>query len=139
MNGASSDDGYTLLEILVVLGITVLLAAVVGPRVIEHFSRAKHDTARIQLNNIQTALELYFMDVGTYPSSETGLQALIAKPSGLVRWNGPYLQKAEGLADPWQNPYRYAAPGTHGAYDLYSLGRDNAEGGEDENADIRNW
>jgi general secretion pathway protein G len=139
MKRSHNEAGYTLLEILVVLGITVLLAAVVGPRVIEYFGRAKHDTARIQLNNIQTALELYFMDVGAYPASETGLQALIAKPSGLARWNGPYLQKAEGLADPWQNPYRYALPGKHGAYDLYSLGRDNAEGGEDDNADIRNW
>lgn len=134
-----AEDGYTLLEILVVLGITVLLAAVVGPRVIQHFGKAKHDTARIQLNNITTALELYYMDLGKYPPPEPGLQALVTKPSSETKWNGPYLQKAEGLIDPWQNTYRYVFPGQHGAYDLYSLGGDNAEGGEGDDADIRNW
>jgi general secretion pathway protein G len=117
----------------------VLLAAVVGPRVIQHFGKAKHDTARIQLNNITTALELYYMDLGKYPPMEPGLLALVTKPSSETRWNGPYLQKADGLTDPWQNAYRYAIPGQHAAYDLYSLGGDNAEGGDGEGADIRNW
>jgi len=134
-----SEAGYTLLEVLVVLGITVLLAAVVGPRLMQYFGKAKHDTAGMQLKNIETALELYYMDVGQYPSAEAGLQALIAAPNGVIRWSGPYLQKQDGLLDPWQQAFVYVAPGQHGNYDLYSLGRDKLDGGEGEDADIRNW
>lgn len=137
--GRESEAGYTLLEVLVVLGITVLLAAVVGPRLMQYFGKAKHDTGGMQLKNIETALELYYMDVGQYPAAEAGLGALIVAPNGVARWNGPYLQKNEGLIDPWQQAFVYVFPGQHGNYDLYSLGRDKLEGGEGEDADIRNW
>jgi general secretion pathway protein G len=133
-----NEAGYTHLEVLVVLGITVLLAAVVGPRLMQHFGKAKHDTAQIQLKSIATALS-NSMDIGHYPSTDVGLQALVATPTGESVWNGPYLQKRDGLLDPWRQPYRYALPGQHGPYDLYSLGRDNSEGGEGEDADIHNW
>lgn len=133
------EAGYTLLEVLVVLGITVLLAAVVGPRLMQYFGKAKHDTAGMQLKNIETALELYYMDVGQYPPAELGLGALVAPPNGVARWSGPYLQKADGLLDPWQQTFVYVFPGEHGNYDLYSLGRDKLEGGDGEDADIRTW
>lgn len=134
-----SEAGYTLLEVLVVLGITVLLAAVVGPKLMQYFGKAKHDTAGMQLKNIETSLELYYMDVGQYPSTELGLGALVVPPNGVARWNGPYLQKDGGLLDPWQQAFIYVFPGEHGNFDLYSLGRDKLEGGGGEDADIRNW
>jgi general secretion pathway protein G len=112
---------------------------VVGPRLMQYFGKAKHDTAGMQLKSIETALELYYMDVGQYPAAESGLHALIAAPNGATRWNGPYLQKRDGLLDPWQQAFVYVVPGQHGNYDLYSLGRDKLEGGEGEDADIRNW
>lgn len=90
-----SEAGYTLLEVLVVPGITVLLAAVVGRRLMQYFGKAKHD------KSIETALELHYMDVGQYPPAELGLQALVATPNGFARWNGPYLQEQDGLHDPW--------------------------------------
>lgn len=135
----TGEDGYTLLEVLVVLGITVLLAAVVGPRVMNYFSKAKHDTAQIQLTALANAVELYFLDVGKYPAQDKGLVALVEAPAGESSWHGPYLQKKDGLIDPWGQPYRYGAPGKHGPYDLYSFGEDNAEGGDAENRDIQNW
>lgn len=135
----AGEDGYTLLEVLIVLAITALLAAIVGPRVMQHFTRAKHDAARVQLSNIATALELYYMDCGTYPSSEQGLRALVRPQEDGERCQGPYLQKADGLLDPWRVPFRYTMPGEHGTYDLYSLGSDNLEGGESDKADITSW
>jgi general secretion pathway protein G len=133
------EDGYTLLEVLVVLGIIVLLSAVVGPRLIGYFSKAKHDSARLQLDSLTNVLEIYYMDVGSYPSAEAGLEALLIKPDSAVGWAGPYLKKREGLSDPWGRPYAYRLPGEHGAYDVFSLGRDGKEGGEGEDADIVSW
>jgi general secretion pathway protein G len=131
--------GYTLLELLIVIAILGLLAAVVGPRLITYLGRAKTDTARLQLDQIATSLDLYHLDVGQYPAQQDGLAALIAAPSGAKSWAGPYLKKVETLKDPWGNPVRYVSPGQHGDYDLYSLGADNAEGGEGENADVTSW
>lgn len=134
-----ADDGFTLLELLVVLGIVVMLAGLVGPRVLAYFSEAKSQTAQVQISNISSALELYYLDAGAYPSQDVGLQGLIEKPADAERWNGPYLKKAAGLLDPWGKPYRYRFPGEHGEFDIYSLGLDGAEGGDGENADVTSW
>ena len=130
--------GFTLLELLVVLAILALLAGLVGPRVLEQLSGARSDTARIQIKNIEAALDLYRLDVGRYPSGTDGLQALIEKPSDAGRWRGPYLKSAEGLRDPWGEPYRYRLDSNSNTYEIISYGADKAEGGEGENADIRN-
>ncbi len=134
-----SDDGYTLLEMLVVLGIIALLATVVGPRVLSYFSQAKTQTAAIQLGHISSALELYFLDVGTYPGQEAGLSALMQSPASADNWNGPYLKKQSGLTDPWGRPFEYRYPGQHSEFDVYSLGQDGAEGGDGESRDVTSW
>ncbi len=132
--------GFTLVEILVVMVILGMLFGLVGPRVIDYLSRAKADVARIQLENIATALDLYRLDVGRYPSQEEGLRALVEEPTGVKRWTGPYLKDRTMPLDPWDRDYLYAIPGSHdGSFDLSSLGSDGVEGGEDEAADITNW
>jgi general secretion pathway protein G len=136
---SSREDGFTLIELLVVLGIIALLAALVAPQVIRYLGTARTDTARAQLKNLESAVELYYLDTGTYPSSENGLQALVAAPTGLASWKGPYLKKKEALFDPWGKPYQYRAPGQHGNVDLFTLGRDGREGGDGEDKDIANW
>ncbi len=132
--------GFTLVEILVVMVILGMLFGLVGPRVINYLSRAKTDVTRIQLENIATALDLYRLDVGRYPSQEEGLGALVAGPAGVERWRGPYLKDKAMPLDPWDRDYIYAIPGSHdGSFDLSSLGSDGAEGGDEEAADITNW
>lgn len=134
------QDGFTLVEILVVLVILGLLFGLVGPRVIGYLSRAKSDVAMIQMENIATALDLYRLDNGAYPSQEQGLLALVAKPAGAARWNGPYLKDKSVPLDPWDRAYIYVIPSAHdGFYDLSSLGFDGVEGGDEEAADITNW
>jgi general secretion pathway protein G len=135
----SANDGFTLLELLVVLGIIALLAALVAPQVIRYLSDARSETASAQLKNIESAIELYFLDNGTYPIAGSGLTALVTAPAGSTSWRGPYLKKQDGLLDPWGKPFVYKAPGEHGAYDLYSFGRDGKEGGEGEDKDIVSW
>lgn len=132
------EAGFTLLELLVALGILVLLAAVVGPQVAGYLSRARTDTARVQLSAVATALELYALDNGGYPRPEAGLRALMEPPAGSARWRGPYLVKAEGLVDPWGRPYLYRVPGRNRAFEVYTLGRDNAPGGTGEDQDVTN-
>ena len=132
--------GFTLVEILVVMVILGMLFGLVGPRVIDYLSRAKSGVARMQLENLATALDLYRLDVGRYPSQEEGLEALVASPAGVNRWNGPYLKDRALPLDPWDRDYIYAIPGNHdGTFDLSSLGSDGAEGGDEEAADITNW
>jgi general secretion pathway protein G len=140
VNKTKSDDaGYTLLELLVVLGIIAALSALVAPRVIGYLGQAKSDAARAQLANVQSAIELYYLDTGNYPTAEQGIPALVTAPPGSTAWKGPYLKNQSGLADPWGRPYIYKIPGQHGAFDLSSLGRDGAEGGEGEDKDIVSW
>ena len=134
-----SEEGYTLLELLVVMAILALLVGLAVPQVIGYLDRAKVDAAKLQINSLSTALDLYRLDVGDYPSQEQGLNALISPPADAERWNGPYLTKVASLTDPWGNPYRYRLPGRNGAYDLSSLGADGAEGGDGDDADIGNW
>jgi general secretion pathway protein G len=130
------DAGYSLLEVLVVLSIIALIAAVVGPRLVGYLGKAKADTARIQMREIASALELYYLDNGSYPTEQSGLGALMAKPAEAKRWNGPYLKKAEGLVDPWGQPYGYKLPAGAKAFVIVTLGADGAVGGEGDNADI---
>ena len=134
------QGGFTLVEILVVLVILGLLFGLVGPRVIDYLSRAKSEVARLQMENLATALDLYRLDVGGYPSQEEGLRALVTASAGTDRWNGPYLKDKAVPLDPWDREYIYAMPGVHGgSYDLSSLGLDGVEGGDEEAADITNW
>ena len=131
--------GFTLLELLVVLVILGLLASLVGPQVIKQIGGSKAKTAALQIEEFGTALDLFHLEVGRYPTTSEGLEALIEKPSGARFWNGPYLKKKVVRLDPWGNDYIYRSPGDHGAYDLISLGADNSEGGDGENADIVSW
>jgi general secretion pathway protein G len=132
----SNIQGFTLIEMLVVLGIIALLATLVAPQVVKYLSRAKSDTATAQIKNLQSAIELYFLDTGRYPSSSEGLASLVDAPEGTVNWNGPYLKSSERLIDPWGKPYIYLSPGKKGDYDLMSYGLDAEPGGEGENRDI---
>ena len=131
--------GFTLLELLVVLVILALLAGLVGPQVMKHVGESKTKTARLQIEELRTALDMYRLEIGRYPSAEEGLVALVEKPMGLELWNGPYLQKRLLPKDPWGQDYRYRVPGENGAYDLFSLGADNTQGGSGENIDVASW
>ncbi|MGW8271811.1 MAG: type II secretion system major pseudopilin GspG [Thermodesulfovibrionales bacterium] len=135
--------GFTLIEILVVVFILSLLAAVVAPRLIGRTDDAKIAAAKQQLSNLETALKLFKIDNGFYPSTEQGLEALVSKPSvGREAPNfreGGYLEKQEIPNDPWGNRYVYVSPGLHGDYDVMSYGADGVEGGEGVDADITSW
>ena len=131
--------GFTLVELLVVLAILGLMAVIVGPQVMNYLGGAKHDAAAIQIERLSGILDLYRLDVGDYPEGGAGLEALVTRPAGAERWNGPYVKRAEQLIDPWGNPYVYRYPGENGEYDLYSLGKDGREGGEGESSDITSW
>jgi general secretion pathway protein G len=131
--------GFTLIELLVVLVILGLLAGLVGPQVIKYLGSANTKTAKLQIEDFSTALDAFRLDMGRYPTTAEGLQALVAQPSGATRWNGPYLRKNIIPKDPWGNDYQYRAPGQHGYFDLYSLGADNVEGGDGENQDVVGW
>lgn len=130
--------GFTLLELLVVMVIIGLLAAYVGPRYFAQIGKSEVKTARAQIDAFEKALDQYRLDVGHYPSSEQGLDALFGRPDNETKWQGPYLKK-KPPADPWGNKYNYKSPGEHGDFDLYSFGRDGKLGGSDEDADITNW
>ncbi|MFK8069075.1 MAG: type II secretion system major pseudopilin GspG [Gammaproteobacteria bacterium] len=132
-------SGFSLIELLVVLVILGLLAAVVGPNVMDKLGGARSKTARLQIESLSGALDSYSLDTGRYPSSSEGLKALVSNPGDASNWNGPYLKKNKIPVDPWENAYHYKSPGDNGSYDLYSLGADNAEGGDKDNADINSW
>jgi general secretion pathway protein G len=133
------DAGFTLLELLVVLGILALLAAFVGPSVLRYMGKARTDTARAQIAAIGTAIEMYALDMGQPPATETGLGALVTPPQGAQRWRGPYLKSANGLVDPWGRPYHYRAPGKTAPYEIFTYGQDNAPSGTGEDQDIVSW
>ncbi len=132
------QSGFTLIELLVVLTILALLAALVGPTLVDRLKPAKQSVARAEIENFSSALDSFYVDASRYPSSGEGLHALWEKPDGAKNWKGPYLKK-EVPNDPWGNPYVYRSPGLHGNYDLISYGADGKEGGEGENVDIQNW
>jgi general secretion pathway protein G len=135
---ARRSRGFTLLELLVVMVIIGLLAGLVAPRYFEQIGKSNTKIARAQIVSLGQALDQYRLDVGSYPSTEEGLQALVAKPQSEARWSGPYLQKAVPV-DPWDRPYQYRSPGEHGDYDLYSLGKDGRGGGVGENTTVSSW
>jgi general secretion pathway protein G len=128
--------GMTLIEILVVLVLIGIVLGIVGGNFIGRGEKAKADAAKIEIGQIGQALDLYKLEIGRYPSSSEGLQALVAAPAGASNWNGPYWKKAQIPKDPWGNEYRYTSPGQKGDYDIVSLGADGKEGGEGANKDI---
>jgi general secretion pathway protein G len=132
-----SQRGFTLIELLIVMIILGLLAALVAPKMFQKVGSSKQKAAKTQISMIGTALDAYRLDIGRYPGSEEGLDALRKNP-GHGAWDGPYLSK-DVPRDPWGRPYVYRAPGEHSDYDLYSLGADAQEGGEGENADVVSW
>lgn len=134
---ASREAGFTLVELLVVLVILVLLASIIGPRVIGYLGSSRSKTAHVQIESLVTSVELFRIDVGRYPSSAEGLQVLI-KPQGTITgWNGPYLAKGEVPPDPWGRPYLYETLGQGGpGFGIKSYGADGKEGGTGEDADI---
>lgn len=132
-------NGFTLIELLVVLAIIGLLAGLVGPQVMKHLGESKTKTAKIQIEDLAGALDMYRLDVGRYPTTEQGLQSLVEKPEGAKSWNGPYLRKNKVPQDPWNQDYNYKSPGEHGRFDLYTLGTDGREGGEGEDRDVVSW
>ena len=137
------NRGLTLIEIMVVIVILALLAALVAPKLIGRSDDAKIADAKVQIRNIETGLKLYKLDSGVYPTTEQGLQALIEKPTtGQIpnNWRtGGYLESKSIPKDPWKNDYFYLSPGEHGDYDLCSYGADGVKGGEGNNADICSW
>lgn len=130
--------GFTLLELLVVVVIIGLLAGLVAPRYFDQLGKTNSKIAKAQIDSLEKALDQYRLDVGSYPNTEQGLQALNSKPNNVEKWQGPYLKKAVP-PDPWGRPYRYKSPGDHSEYDLLSYGADGQPGGSNENADVTSW
>jgi general secretion pathway protein G len=134
----SGSAGFTLIELIIVATIIVLLAGLVLPQYIRQGEKATAKAAKAQIESLGMALDTFRIDVGRYPTTQEGLQALNQKPAGVDRWDGPYLKKDVPL-DPWGKPYVYKSPGDHGAYDIISYGADGAPGGEENNRDITSW
>ncbi len=131
--------GVTLIEMLVVVTIIALFAALVAPRMLKQSDKARVTAARAQINSFMTALGTYKLDTGVFPTTEQGLQALRVKPADANQWNGPYLPQ-EIPVDPWGRPYSYKFPGEHGDEpDVISYGADGQPGGEGLNADVVSW
>jgi len=138
-----NNKGFTLIELMVVVLILGILAAIIAPRIIGRTDDARVTEAKVQIKNLETALKLYKLDTGTYPTTEQGLDALIEKPAtGVIpkKWReGGYLEVKKIPSDPWGNPYIYISPGLHGDYDIVSYGADGVRGGEGFDKDIENW
>lgn len=131
--------GFTLLELLVVLGIIAMLAGIVGPQVMKHMGESKTKAAKVQIEDLAATLDMYKLDAGSYPTTDQGLQALVEAPDNAKHWNGPYLGKSKIPLDPWQNEYHYVFPGDHGKFDIFSYGSDGKEGGTGEDQDVVSW
>ena len=142
-NNFSDNKGFTLIELLVVLVIIGILAGYIGPKIMGRPEEAKRTKAALQISGIETALKLYKLDNGMYPSTEQGLESLISPPAtGKLppKWReGGYLEKGKLPKDPWGNDFVFLSPGMHGDFDLSSYGPDGEAGGEGENSDINNW
>ena len=138
MQNAKRQRGFTLIELMVVLTILAMLAALVVPRLFKNVDKAKVSTAKAQIAAFDTALSAYRLDVGRYPTTEMGLEALRTKPQGVEHWDGPYLPK-EIPMDPWGHPYAYKCPSEHGDYEIVSYGADGQPGGDGTNADVESW
>lgn len=134
----STQSGFTLLELLVVMVIIGLLVGYVGPKYFAQVGKSETKVTKAQIDAFEKALDQYRLDTGHYPVTEQGLAALNTKPANEPKWSGPYLRKEVPL-DPWGRTYLYKSLGEHGDFDLYSLGKDGQPGGADENADVNNW
>jgi general secretion pathway protein G len=130
--------GITLIELLVVRVIIAMFATLVGSNLFRHVGKGKQTLAKEQISEFESSLDLFRLDIGRYPTTEEGLQALRVKPSGVENWESPYLRKDVPL-DPWGHSYFYRSPGQHGEFDLISYGADGQEGGESDNMDIKTW
>ena len=131
--------GMTLIEILVVLTLIGIVMGIVGGNYLGQGEKAKQKAAKIEIEQIGQTLDMFKLEVGRYPTTQEGLQALITAPTGVSNWNGPYWKKSTLPKDPWTNEYKYASPGQHGNYDLWSYGADGKEGGDATNKDITSW
>jgi general secretion pathway protein G len=135
----ASERGFTLVELLVVLAILGIIVALVTPAALHYLARAKTEAARIQIQSLSSALDIFRLDMSRYPTEQEGLQALVQAPPGVANWNGPYIKQKAVPMDPWGRPYNYKIPGQHGEYDLFTLGAANAPGGTGENQTVGNW
>jgi general secretion pathway protein G len=134
------DRGFSLLELLAVLVILGILAGIFAPKFLGQAESAKRKAAKLEIDQIGQSLDLYKLEVGRYPTTQEGLQALVTAPSGAANWNGPYLKKTSVPKDPWGNEYKYVAPGDQSRpYDILSFGGDGKEGGDGEGKDITSW
>jgi len=134
----SAQKGVTILEILIVLTIMALVAALAGPRLIGYLGRAKSETANLQIQQVQNALQLFYIDLGRYPTDAEGLRVLVDAPNGETDWRGPYLETDAAIIDPWDRPYLYEATDESENPKVHSYGRDGQEGGAGEDADVSN-
>ena len=130
------EQGFTLVEMLVVITIIGLIMGLIGPRVLYYLSESKVKAAKIQLQSFASALDLFYLDAGRFPSTAEGLAALVKQTPGVGAWNGPYLRGGNVPNDPWSHGYVYRSPGEHGPYDIISYGSDGQEGGSGVAADI---
>lgn len=129
-------SGVTILEVLIVLAIIAMIAAVVGPRLIGYLGRAKSETASLQLDQIGNALQLFYIDTGRYPTNAEGLTVLVTSPPGDSTWQGPYLESTDALTDPWNRNYLYEEPTQNELPAISTLGRDGQNGGRGEDKDL---
>ncbi|QIA22025.1 type II secretion system major pseudopilin GspG [Mesorhizobium sp. AA22] len=132
------EDGFTLVELLVVLAIIALIATLAAPQVLRYLGSARTNAAKAQIRNIESALELYYVDNAKYPTAEEGLSALVTAPAGDDRWNGPYLKGTSGLSDPWGKPYSYDVKADASGVLIRTFGRDGKPDGSGEDQDITN-
>lgn len=135
----NNQAGFTLVELLVVLMILGMLAGLVGPQIMQQLGTAKSKTAKLQIEDLGAALDIFYLDNGRYPTTQEGLAALIQQSANTDQWNGPYLKKKKIPKDPWGNQYQYQSPGEHGEYDIYSYGSDNLPGGQGNKQDLNSW
>lgn len=144
MSGCASllrkrHGGFTLVELMVVLVILALLTTIAAPRITKYLGKAKGQTARVQVDALNAAVDSFVLDVGRVPSESEGLKVLLSAPAAIEGWDGPYIKKSASLLDPWGQPYLYRSPGQHGDFDIFTHGADRKEGGEGDALDLGNW
>jgi len=140
INATRGSRGFSLLELLVVLLLLGAFAGIFAPKIFGQAEKAKQKAAKLEIDQIGQALDLYKLEIGRYPTSQEGLGALMTAPSGVANWNGPYLKRNAVPKDPWSNEYRYVSPGDQNRpYDIISLGSDGKEGGDGDGKDINSW